>query len=668
MKSIAIISISHAVGLSYEKSLHAIYGSEIETVLYSVDGTGIAHIGSHDLYLISTTSSDVHNEVLSKIDDVSKIVIVQLTFLKKDIERLRNLAPTSALFINLSEKMARESISDLYYLGVNNIHFIPYYPGAPDTDESFAITSGEARYAPPSVTKLIDMGNRCLSANTITEITLKLGLRFIFSKPAYARYIESLAEQDYSLNALRNETLRMENRFEVLVEHVNFGLVGVDANHRITIFNPLAEKYTGYLKSQVLFDDVTKCIREFSTIDFLENDPDRSHYLIKFFNEQYSVSVTPITMSGEYVGHYIMLQKFMELEKSQADIRKQLVQKTGSAKYTFSDIISCCEKMSRAKHIAKKMAQTDLSVLLYGESGTGKELFAHSIHNASQRADNAFVAINCAAIPDNLLESELFGYVEGAFTGAAKGGKLGLFEQAHKGTIFLDEIEAMSPNLQIKLLRVLEEKEIMRVGDVKTVAIDVRVICASNEDIRQKVRSGIFRKDLYYRLNTLPIEIPPLRERPDDIPLLIGAIKRQIHADFELSGECEQLFLRYPWEGNVRELKNILEYLKFMELDVVHPSDLPSEMLEDAAAEFPASGLLTPKEKQVLRILSSSPAGIGRKAIRQALDEIGLSVSEGEVRSILKALTQKELIQSRVGRGGTRINPARAQEVRFLIG
>lgn len=232
--------------------------------------------------------------------------------------------------------------------------------------------------------------------------------------------------------------------------------------------------------------------------------------------------------------------------------------------------------MENAKALAQKMAQTNLPILITGESGTGKELFAQAIHNSSPRREEPFIAVNCATIPDSLLESELFGYEEGAFTGAKKGGKLGLFEYAHRGTLLLDEIECMSLSLQVKLLRAIQEKEIMRLGSHKVIPIDVRLIAISNIDLEEMIQEKTFRKDLFYRLSTLPLSIPPLCERKGDIPLLIHAIQRTLGSSFTLTDEAMEVFLNHPYPGNVRELYNYLEYLSCLgEGSIITYSALP---------------------------------------------------------------------------------------------
>jgi propionate catabolism operon transcriptional regulator len=243
-----------------------------------------------------------------------------------------------------------------------------------------------------------------------------------------------------------------------------------------------------------------------------------------------------------------------------------------SAKFSFEDIVTKSKNMKAVIQKAVKISNYDDTVMIYGESGTGKEMFAQSIHNNGTRRNTPFVAVNCAALTETLLESELFGYEEGAFTGARKGGKPGLFELAHGGTIFLDEINSISPNLQSKLLRVIEEKEIMRIGSDYIIPLDVRIISASNESLKEMVLEERFRRDLFYRLNTLEIKIPPLRERKEDVlPIFDFYLKEN---DYEegiegLSHESKEALINWSWPGNVREVKNTARrYAIFGDVDI----------------------------------------------------------------------------------------------------
>jgi len=276
------------------------------------------------------------------------------------------------------------------------------------------------------------------------------------------------------------------------------------------------------------------------------------------------VNVAPIIVSGKLRGTVGVLQDISEIHKLSEELEraKRLIRHL-EAKYTFRDIMGESETIKATIEQAGRAAVTPATVLLRGESGTGKELFAHAIHSLSERQRGQFIRVNCAALADSLLESELFGYVEGAFTGAKRGGKVGLFEEANGGTIFLDEIGEISQNLQTKLLRVLQEREIVKVGDNHSLNVDVRIIAATNANLEEKLRAGKFREDLYYRLNVIPIIIPPLRQRREDIPILIHHLIGSFNQDYgrcveQVSDDGLQILMRYHWPGNVRELENIL--------------------------------------------------------------------------------------------------------------
>lgn len=250
---------------------------------------------------------------------------------------------------------------------------------------------------------------------------------------------------------------------------------------------------------------------------------------------------------------------------------------------SFREIVGSSQTMRYVFSMIEKVKNTDGTVLLIGESGVGKELVAKAIHSGSKRAGYPFIPINCGALPDDLLESELFGYEKGAFTGAVNR-KIGLFEAADKGTVFLDEVSSISPMMQVKLLRFLQERSFMRLGGKGLITVDVRIIAATNEDLRELVEKGLFRKDLYYRLNVIPIEIPPLRDRRDDIPLLIRYfIKRfssSVGRNITISKEAEDCLIRYRWDGNVRELENVIERaVTITDDDMIGPDDLPQEIL-----------------------------------------------------------------------------------------
>ncbi len=360
-----------------------------------------------------------------------------------------------------------------------------------------------------------------------------------------------------------------------LLHNPHIGIVMVDKDGYITVPN---QTYLDYLEMQEE-DVIGKHILEVTPNSKLPEvlETGEVHLADKWTVNGHDFIVTriPIIKAGEIVGAIgktlfldmagleTFNRKLQQMEK-ELKLYKQEVRQLYSAKWTFEDIIGENPTFLKTKRIAKQLPRTASTVLITGESGTGKELFAHSIHTASVRRVQPFVRVNCAALPHTLLESELFGYEEGAFTGARKGGKPGKFELANQGTIFLDEIGDMPLNMQTELLTVLQEKVIERVGGTKPIFLNVRVIAATNQNLEEMVKRREFREDLFYRLNVVRLNIPPLRERLDDLPLLVEKLMARINERVEtrinmISDEALRLLSEYQWPGNIRELENLLE-------------------------------------------------------------------------------------------------------------
>lgn len=349
-----------------------------------------------------------------------------------------------------------------------------------------------------------------------------------------------------------------------------------------------------------------------------------------------------------------------ETSKVMKTVRTQLAGTGYFAKYHFCDIIGESPGIRRAKDIAKKLSATDLTVLIEGDNGTGKELFASAIHQASDRNKHPFVAINFSALPDNLVESELFGYEEGAFTGARKGGKIGLFQQASGGTIFLDEIGDASLKLQAKLLRVIQEREIMRVGGNRIIPIDVRIIAATNQDLKQMIKAKTFRKDLYYRLKEGWLHIPSLAERKEDIPLLLQHWQSTVFGGSKtISRDVSEMLMRHDWPGNIRELLNTMKYaFAVCSSDTIFPDDLPIEEFSSFPRTAPEDQSSADCSDTGIRILDAireitRQSGIpGRTAICRLLAGQGITVSEYRVRCEIQSLIKEDLVRSLPGRYG----------------
>jgi len=345
-------------------------------------------------------------------------------------------------------------------------------------------------------------------------------------------------------------------------------VVAVDRDHRIIAVNPPMQRLLAVNDEDVRGQPLDQLRPELTLRTTLDTGQQESAGLQRFGGRDWIVNRTAIRERGAIVGAALTLYDAGRIHEADTSLRVQQRRRQNTAKYRFDELIGQSPGFLRAVQAARRYAQTDLTVLIAGESGVGKELFAQAIHNDSRRADRPFIAVNCASFPESLLESELFGYEEGAFTGSRRGGKRGLFEAAHTGTIFLDEIGDMPLPLQSRLLRVLQEREITRVGATAAIPVDVRIIVATHQPLRDMIEQRRFRQDLYYRINTLRLEVPALRERPDDIgPLLhtlvarclsrLGAMPTRDIVDL-VAPWLPQL-RRYPWPGNVRELENMSE-------------------------------------------------------------------------------------------------------------
>ncbi len=389
---------------------------------------------------------------------------------------------------------------------------------------------------------------------------------------------EAVGYVDKMLDDLENQLKRRELS-DTITDNVHDAIIAVDSLGNIILFNKNARKMFGKRSEDML----GKAIRDtFPEVDFiyelLEDKGSIREKIIHMNKLTATVKASAITIDGEVNGAVCTFQDITKLQNLEKRIRFELNKKGLTAKFTFDGVVAEDDAMKKTLARAKRLSETDSTIMIYGESGTGKEIIAQSIHNASDRGRSPFVAVNCAALTESLLESELFGYEAGAFTGARKGGKPGLFELAHGGTIFLDEINSIPLNMQSKLLRVLEEKEVMRIGSDYIIPLDIRIIGAANEDLMDKVVREEFRRDLFYRLNVLELRIPPLRSRKKDIiPLFNTFIDELSGGDEEMpymGEEFEEMLLNHKWLGNVRELKNIAERHFIFKYDRIKPKEL----------------------------------------------------------------------------------------------
>ncbi|UIO44941.1 sigma 54-interacting transcriptional regulator [Brevibacillus brevis] len=350
---------------------------------------------------------------------------------------------------------------------------------------------------------------------------------------------------------------------QAILDASHDGIIAVDRDSIIIGVNKNAMEILG-LPSNIVGQKITRYIPNSDMLRILATGKKEIGDIATILNRQIIINRLPIVIEGEIVGAVSTFKEITDIQKMEMRIRKQSMESGLEAKFRLEDIIGESAAIREAKEWAETFARTDATVLIQGETGTGKELFAQGIHLSSQRATGPFIPVNCAALPGNLLESELFGYEEGAFTGARKGGKPGLFELAHGGTLFLDEIGEMSIPIQALLLRILQEKKVRRISGERIVPVDVRIIAATNRDLERLVEEKQFRSDLYFRLNVLTLELPALRERIEDIPLLVTSIieeikERENKRHLKVEEAVFHVLKQYDWPGNVRELRNVVE-------------------------------------------------------------------------------------------------------------
>jgi len=353
--------------------------------------------------------------------------------------------------------------------------------------------------------------------------------------------------------------------FKALVDYSLEGIISIDKDRVISVFNPTAERLLNRSANEMLGQRLDSVLTFVNVENCLLKGQQSIGQVAQLGSLWITFNIAPIIVNQVIIGAIIAFHDVTRIQEMEARIRNEVIARKFVAKYHFTDILGVSPQIIETKRIAQETSSIDATVLISGESGTGKELFAQSIHNESQRKNGPFVAINCAALPSNLLESELFGYVEGAFTGATKKGKPGLFEMAHGGTIFLDEISEMDKYGQSRLLRVLQEKQVMRLGDDKYIPVDMRIIAATNKNLVELIKEGHFRQDLYYRLKLLTMTLPPLRNRPNDVQYLahhfLTYYKRQHRKQLEITPSGYAYLSAYFWPGNVRELNFFIERL-----------------------------------------------------------------------------------------------------------
>ena len=409
-------------------------------------------------------------------------------------------------------------------------------------------------------------------------------------------------------------TQKLKATLEAVVENPHEGLVVVDEHSQIVMMNKFYLDVVGQSLEEVIGKHILEITPGSQLPETVQTGNPQFAELWKVRDREFIMMRVPIKNDGKIIGAIgktlfkdmevarVFAKKLIQLEND-LEYYKEEFRKIHVSDYTFDDIIGVSASLAKAKNIATRAAQSSSTVLITGESGTGKEIFANAIHNSGPRCKGPFIKVNCAAVPEQLLESEFFGYSEGAFTGARKGGKPGKFELANKGTIFLDEVSDMSLTMQAKLLRVTQDREVERIGGTQQpIKVDVRIIAATNRDLQQLVKENKFRLDLFYRLNVISLELPPLRERSDDIEPLANQLFAKLNREFGtrikgISPEAMEVLKSYNWPGNIRELGNIMERIINLCTDnYIDLEHLPSQLMRETGFRNYGDGPYTLKQ------------------------------------------------------------------------
>lgn len=638
----------------FYKQLTDFFGNNIEILLNQ------ENIEPNQVNLVLKSSPHL---TLEKTFPSEKIIQGRRALNIEILEELVKLPPkTECLVVNNTPETTYDTIEYLENIGLDLI-FFPYYPRMENEYKKtkVAIIPKAKEMVPKGIKKVIDIGVRPLDITSIIEIGTRLHVNLDKAHLFFANYLKEMIHLSGRLMHLLNDVNKLNDILDTILNTVHDGIIATDEENNIIKINKAVSNILGISvnKTQLLNSTFNELFPKLSIPQGEEgNDP--KNKIVTIDNKKLVVSRTSIITENKMKGNVTAFQDVTRIQDLEHDIRKQIQKKGFSSRYTVKDIIGNSKQVEQTIRIMKKIGKTDRTVLILGENGTGKELFAHSIHNLSQRKSGPFIPVNFAGLPESLAESELFGYDDGTFTGGSKGGKQGLFELAHNGTIFLDEIGDASLSLQILLLRVLQEQQVMRVGGRRIIPVNVRIIAATNKDLKKLVAEGKFREDLYYRLFVLPLRIPPLRERKEDIALLINKFIRENSPVMPLiEDDVMQKLMDYHWPGNVRELMSVIQYMTIvMEGNRITLADMPEQFKEVVQVNHLGEETLISKLKTegqldefyyILKCFCDSKmyrGNIGRGKIVEYLSKYECNLTEQQVRRRMRVLRDLQLIYS----------------------
>ena len=649
MERLIILSPGKVTAINLAVQCREIFGKYIKVEPYGFSDNLDFDIESS---LVVLSSPRVINErVQALIDKGLNYIVGRRVINHRHLAELLELPRASkVLFVNDRKETTYQAIEQLKALGVNYINYYPYYPGIasyPDLD--IAVTVGEAYLVPYEVDRIIDLETRSLDITTLADIAKKLGLIEVLGDNLSSHYLNEIIGLLNRIYDNGKEMKVISRRLDTVANCLPKAIIYTNKYGDIIVSNQYMYNLLGLSSNDVIGKNIKSVLPQLSISDDKELPQ-----IIVAGDESLFVTSNAIEGRGSEDGFIYTFEKSEEIEKNEHKIRRFTTRNAIITNhYTFKDIIYECNSMEKLIGKAKIFANTDSTILIEGESGTGKELFSQAIHSASNRSLEPFVAVNFAAMTTSLMESELFGYEGGSFTGAIKSGKRGLFEEAHGGTIFLDEIGDASLEFQCSLLRVIQERHIRRVGGIKEIPIDVRIIAATNKNLVQEINKGNFRADLYYRLNVLPLRMPSLRERKSDIVTLANHFlkifsKGNINNIKEVLEEDDiKILYDFDWQGNIRQLENAMEYLAIT-------THLP-EYITNSPISHKGSLIQDILGKEMIWVLSKlmNSNGCGRRYLSELAIRENIMLTEGQIRSLINNAKSLELVETSAGRNGT---------------
>lgn len=647
-KKISIVftaPVSPSLVPNLTRDLRLVFGDAVEiSVIYSSELKENEQLNS-DVILIMRPG--IMKRLKNHLPDPGKVVLVTRTISEDAVYQLYDIPQGSrVLVVNDSRETTADTVAMLCQLGIAHLELIPYLDKEADfSDIQFAVTPGEARMVPSAIPNIIDIGDRRLDMQTFLDMLPLLNLSSDSISQALIRYSENKLELHTGIKKRYIQSYMLSETLTQILSLQKSGILVTDAQYHIIYWNTAAERILekapgNHLKlSHCLPGDIAEHLTA----------PSFTDDLFTLGGSSFMLSRISLHTMGQVSGYCLTFESASQIRKSGSDLSRRLRNQGLSARYYFDDIIYKSPAMEHCITLAKKVAASDYTVLITGETGTGKELFAQAIHNYSARKNSPFVAVNCAALPESLLESELFGYEEGAFTGARRGGKMGLFEQADGGTLFLDEIGDMPYSLQSRLLRVLQEQQIVRIGGGGAININVRVITATNCNLPELTKEKKFREDLFFRLNVFPLSLPPLRMRKEDIILLFSSL-----SGMEMQGiepHIKSRLLSYRWPGNVRELRNAANYYQLMgNLECLPAAAEP----EVSCTPVDTSSLdcITAHILDIIHTLNGLKQTIGRTRLIVEMEKRGFTISQKQMEHFIKTLLDSGYITRSRGRSG----------------